>query len=191
MENLTPTEINAIQVALDNLHEQLTDGDGEAWKVSATKSAIKKFKAHDKSITKVVGNVPVDSGQIFIADPCNLGSFEDNDFISERGITHRIKAKTYYYPQDFTNYGEPLEEEDGKTPNELLEEGWEDFTIYKNVGEYSYEGVCGLTIKKGCGMTNNQWAFTTSTQYGDGGYDVVGHFKSAKAKSPYKITINL
>lgn len=41
---LTFPQFNAVQVALDNLLEQLEDGEGDAWKIKTTKEAIEIFK---------------------------------------------------------------------------------------------------------------------------------------------------
>ena len=119
-----------------------------------------------------VGNVGVDSGQVIIVDPCYLSDWKDDSYDDIRGI--RKGNKTYSYRKDFVTFEEPLKKENNKTPNELVKEGWEYFNDYPKSGEFSYNGICQLTLSKNYGQLDSL-AVGSSTGWGDGYYPVYAY----------------
>jgi|TARA_B100000315_G_scaffold176590_1_gene165119 hypothetical protein len=126
---------------------------------------------------ELIGYIGIDSGQVLIVDPCYLSNWKDDEYDDTRGI--RKGNKTYLYRKDFETYEEPLKKENNKTPNELVKEGWESFSEYPKSGEFSYNGICQLTLSKNYGQLDNL-SVGSSTGWGDGCYPVYGEIKHGR-----------
>ena len=120
-----------------------------------------------------IGVVGVDSGQVMIVDPFYLSKWKNNSLTFRVGI--RKGSKKFYRHSDYTHYDEPIDLIN-KTPNQLLEEGWESFREYPNWGEFSYDGISQLTMKDICGQLEN-FAVGSSSGLGDGGYPVYAEIR--------------
>ena len=68
--------------------------------------------------------------------------------------------------------------ENNKTPNELVKEGWEYFNDYPKSGEFSYNGICQLTLSKNFGQLDHE-AVGSETGWGDGYYPVYAYVKES------------
>lgn len=135
-----------------------------------------------KKNRKLIGEVGVDSGSIMIVDPCYLDKFENNEFNYSTGIEK--DGKRYEFRVHFENWESPIEEEGGKTANQLSEEGWKSFKEYPDAGRFSYSGAAGITCGKesagqlymNMGSHDYPCAVASSSGYGDGGYPVYAEF---------------
>lgn len=103
-------------------------------------------KPKKKTRRVLIGYVGVDSGQLLITDPCYIGSlWKNKDFQDIRIYTDKETGKTYQYKKDFEKFQDKII--DGKTVNELIEEGRLIKKERKPSGEYSYDGACQATIE--------------------------------------------
>ena len=86
---------------------------------------------------RLIGEVPVDSGQIMIVDPCYLDRWEANEYQYRTGL--KKGKKVYEYRKDFDSWEQALLSEGGKTPNQLVaDDDWECFTEHLDGGDFSY-----------------------------------------------------
>jgi len=136
------------------------------------------MKMSKKGKWELVGNIGIDSGQVIIVDPCYLNNWIgiDKKLTHTRGI--RKGNKSYQWEKDFTNFDEPLKSESGKTPNGLVEEGWEKWEKNPDLGKFSWNGICQLTMKNGFGQLENL-AVGSRTGWGDGYYPVYAYVKES------------
>jgi len=134
---------------------------------------------------KLVGYVSVDSGQIMIVDPAYLSKYVDNDFRYETGVKKGNKKYVLWQKIDGKNitWDTPIKKEGGKTMNDLVEEGWEEFNDYPDKGDFSYSGVSSVTVSEKVGeitATGSATAVVSSSGYGDGNYPVTAFIKDGR-----------
>ena len=138
-----------------------------------------------ETVTEVyLGSVGVDSGQLMICDPCYIDSeWEKEDFDDLRVYKNEETGKILTFRKDFKSYEDVIPEY-GKTMNELLykEGGWKQVDNPKPEHGFSYNACANATLSaKGHGeltfkMGHTGAGLAFSTAYGDGVYDVYGHY---------------
>jgi hypothetical protein len=138
-----------------------------------------------ETVTEVyLGSVGVDSGQLMICDPCYIDSeWEKEDFDDLRVYKNEETGKILTFRKDFKSYEDVIPEY-GKTMNELLykEGGWKQVDNPKPQHGFSYNACANATLSaKGHGeltfkMGHTGAGLAFSTAYGDGVYDVYGHY---------------
>jgi len=138
-----------------------------------------------ETVTEVyLGSVGVDSGQLMICDPCYIDSeWEKEDFEDLRVYKNEETGKILTFRKDFKSYEDVIPEY-GKTMNELLykEGGWKQVDNPKPEHGFSYNACANATLSaKGHGeltfkMGHTGAGLAFSTAYGDGVYDVYGHY---------------
>jgi hypothetical protein len=138
-----------------------------------------------ETVTEVyLGSVGVDSGQLMICDPCYIDSeWEKEDFKDLRVYKNEETGKILTFRKDFKSYEDVIPEY-GKTMNELLykEGGWKQVDNPKPEHGFSYNACANATLSaKGHGeltfkMGHTGAGLAFSTAYGDGVYDVYGHY---------------
>lgn len=144
----------------------------------------------------LIGHVGVDAGMVMITDPCYIDSVWERDTVpmDYRVYKNKVTGKLYqlglwikpgdliYGATPFSNYEEVIE--DGKTMNQLVEEGLVEKIEDPNkpVGEYSYRGACATTDNEASGgelnykLGHSGAGVVVSSGYGDGHYPVYAEY---------------
>ena len=97
---------------------------------------------------KLLGVVGVDSGQLFVCDPCYIDSqWKKEDFQDGRAIQDVENKKIFKLYKDFQNY-ETVLQPYSKTVNKLIEEGIVKEIDVSNKPEhnFSYNACCEATM---------------------------------------------
>jgi Protein of unknown function (DUF4241) len=145
---------------------------------------LTKTKVMAETVKEVyLGSVAVDSGQLMICDPCYIDSeWQNEDFVDIRVHEHKMTKERLTYGKDFANYEEVIPKY-GKTMNQLNETGeWIDVERPDSKHGFSYNACANATLSaKGHGeltfkMGHTGAGLAFSTAYGDGIYDVYGHY---------------
>lgn len=128
--------------------------------------------------TKLLGRIPVDSGQVLITDPCYLDNWEANEFEDIRIYRNVKTGKIYQFGIDFNNY-ETEAVYRGKNMNTLLAEKIVTEEDIEPSYDYSYNGACNRTIhdERGGGLVG-ALGVAAHTGYGDGFYPVTAHYNN-------------
>ena len=138
-----------------------------SWKTSDTKKSISN-NASERGALPVY--MITEDGQIFQEDNYDgYGEFGGKDIYNLIAELNDLKAingelriqaidllfethitngeRSYSYKKDFTNWMMPLKQEGGKTPNELLAEGWKN--VYPNgYGDFATAASKGIKLPK-------------------------------------------
>lgn len=135
-------------------------------------TAADNTKAFEQSTDwEFLAEVGVDSGQLFLVDPCYLSMWDNSvGFDVKRQYRHKTTGEVLEYEKDFPHY-EAVIKRHGKTMNQLNASGeWDQIEQTQPPG-MNYNAVAHATLSKaGGGQVDLGAAF--STGYGDGSYPV-------------------